>query len=134
MKVRRTFPIDTRVIVALLIASVSALWLTPAASAQSVIMAAPTTGNLTVSPGDTIEAGFEVAIAQNSHSTDTVSVTSAVVRVSVNCPNGNSQTISINIPSKSISVPADSGQWSSGGSVYHGQTTAPSTLDRKSVV
>jgi hypothetical protein len=127
MKARKTFPFDAGVIVALLVASISALWLTPAASAQSIVLAGRT-GNLTVSPGDTIEAGYEVAIGKSFHPEDTVSVTSAVVRVSVSCPNGSSQTITINIGSQSVSVPADVHAWSPGDSIYQGQTKAPSTL------
>jgi hypothetical protein len=127
MKARTTFPFDARLIVALLVASVSALWLTPAASAQSVTLAGPT-GNLTVSPGDTIEAGYEVAVGQSFHPQDTVSLTSAVVRVSVNCTNGGSETITINIGSQPVSVTADSNAWSPSDSTYQGQTKVPSTL------
>ena len=127
MKAKTTFPFDIRVIVVLLVASISALWLAPAASAQSVVMAGPT-GNLTVSPGDTIEAGYEVAVGQSFHPEDTVSVTSAVVRVSVNCTNGGSQTITINIGSQPVSVTADTTAWSPSDSTYQGQTMVPSTL------
>jgi len=127
MKAKTTFPFETRVIVALLVASISALWLAPAASAQSVVIAGPT-GNLTVNPGDTIEAGYEVAIGKSFHPEDTVSVTSAVVRVSVNCTNGGSQTITINIGSQPVSVTADTTAWSPSDSTYQGQTKVPSTL------
>jgi hypothetical protein len=127
MNARTTFPLDARVIVALFIASLLALWLAPATSAQSVIMAG-STSKITVNPGDTIEAGYEVAIAKAPHPADTVSVTNAVVRVSVNCPNGSSQTLNINLASQSVLVPADSNDWSPGGSVYQGRARAPSNL------
>jgi hypothetical protein len=127
MKAKTTFPFDAHIIVALLVTSVSALCLTPAASAQSIVMAGPT-GNLTVSPGDTIEAGYEVAVVQSFHPTDKVSVTNAVVRVSVNCPNRSSQTITINIGSQPVSVTADTATWSPSDNTFQGQTMVPSTL------
>lgn len=126
MNAKKRFPFDARVMVLLLVA-ISALWLTPSASAQSVLMAG-STNNVTVNPGDTIEAGFEVALGNNPHPADTVSVSNAVIRVSVNCPDGSSQTLNVNIPSQSVSVPANSNNWSSGGGVYQGRTTAPSNL------
>jgi hypothetical protein len=125
MKDRTTLQFDTRVVIALLFAL--ALWLTPAASAQSVVMAGPA-GNFTVSPGDTIEAGYEVAIGRGFHPSDTVSVTNAVVQVSVNCPNGSSQTITVNIGSQPVTVEADSNAWSPSDSTYQGQTKVSSTL------
>lgn len=127
MNRRKTFPFDVRVIVALFVASVLALWLAPASNAQSLTMTG-STSNLTVSPGDTIAAGYEVTISKSRHATDTVSMTSGVVRVSVSCPNGSSQTITINLGSQSVTVPADGNGWSPSDSTYQGQTKAPSTL------
>jgi hypothetical protein len=124
MNDRTIFPVNARLIVALFVASVSALWLAPASSAQSLTMTGPTS-NLTVNPGDTIEAGYEVAISKSPHATDTVSMTNAVVRVSVSCPNGSSESITINLGSQSVTVPADGNGWSPGN--YQG-TKAPSTL------
>jgi hypothetical protein len=124
---RKNSLFGTRVTPALVIASISALWLAPAASAQSVIMTG-STNNITVSPGDTIEAGYQVSVPKSHHPVETVSPTTAVVRVPVNCPNGSSQTITINLSSQSVTVPADSIAWSPGGKVYQGQTKAPSTL------
>ena len=126
MNDRTIFPVNARVIVvALFVASISAFWLAPTSNAQSLMMTG-STRNLTVSPGDTIEAGYEVAIPKSPHATDTVAMTNAVVRVSVSCPNGSSQTITINLGSQSVTVPADGNDWSPGN--YQGQTNAPSTL------
>jgi hypothetical protein len=125
MNPRKTFPFDGRVIVALLVTLVSALWLGPTLNAQSLTMTGPTS-NLIVSPGDTIEAGYEVAISKSPHATDTVSMTNAVVRVSVSCPDGSSQSITINLGSQSVTVPANGTGWSPG--IYQGQTKALSTL------
>lgn len=127
MKDRTIFPVNARVIGALFVASVSALWLAPTSNAESVIVAG-STSKLTVNPGDTIEAGYEVAIAKTTHPAETVSVTSAVVRVSVSCPDGSSETININLPSQPVSMPADSINWSPGDSTYQGQAKVPSTL------
>jgi hypothetical protein len=126
MKAKTMFPFGARVIVALLVASISVLWLTPPASAQSVVIAGPT-GNLTVSPGDTIEAGYEVAIGQSFHPEDTVSMTNAVVRVSVNCPDGSSQTITINLGPQPVTVTADANAWFPSDTTFQGQTIVPST-------
>src|ERR1700682_4444870 len=106
MNDRTIFPVNARVIVvALFVASISAFWLAPTSNAQSLMMTG-STRNLTVSPGDTIEAGYEVAIPKSPHATDTVAMTNAVVRVSVSCPNGSSQTITINLGSQSAPVAA----------------------------
>jgi hypothetical protein len=126
MNDRTTFPVNARVIVALLVTSVSALWLAPSSKADSLTMTVPT-NNLTVSPGDTIAAGYQVAISKPRHATDTVSMT-GVVRISVSCPNGRSESISISLASQSITVPADGNGWYPGNTAYQGQITAPSNL------
>jgi hypothetical protein len=130
MKARIPFLLDVRVIRALLVASLSTIWLAPAASAQTVILAGSMDSKLPVSPGDTVAVGYEVALADASPSPTAtmVSVTNAVVQLSVSCPNGKSQTITIKLPSQSFSVSANNNSWVPSDSVYQGQTTVPSTL------
>ena len=130
MTSRIRFVLQTRAIVALLIGAMSALWIAPAANAQSVILAGSMDNNLTVKPGDTIAVGYEVSLADAGPSSEgmTISVTSGVAQVSIRCSNGTSQTLNVNIPAQSYSVAANIRNWSSSDSIYLGQMTAPSNL------
>ena len=93
---------------------------------------------LPVHPGDTIRAGYQVSIDDDERSSraSTISVTNAVVKVSIKCSSGDrdneheggEQTITINLSPRTFSVPANSRNWSSPQNDYQGQTTAPAGL------
>jgi hypothetical protein len=130
MNARERATLDVRLIISLIIVLIAAHCGAPAASAQTAIIAGSMNSNLPVRPGDTIRVGYEVSLADASASSTatTISVTSAVVLVSVTCPKGASQTITINIPAQSFSVTANTSNWSSSANAYQGQTRAPSNL------
>jgi hypothetical protein len=107
----------------------SMLWLAPAAGAQTVTIPSSLNNNEPVGPGDTVEAGFQVTTGDANSGATTVSVTGATAKVSILCPNGSSQTITIKFPTQSLSVPAKNNGWfPASDNTYQGTTTAPSNL------
>jgi hypothetical protein len=128
MKVRKQFQFVARVIPALLIASISALWLVPPASAQGTAVISGTVDRHHISPGDVLHLGYEVAITDTDPTPTTVSVTNTIMQLSVSCPNGASQTITINAPTQSFLVRANTTSWFPSADTYEGQARAPSTL------
>jgi len=129
MNTRTRSQVVAHVIVALFITLISTLWLVPAASAQAVTIASSMDNNTPIRPGDTVEAGFQVTAGDAQSGAMTTSVTSAIAHMSVSCPGGGSQTITINFPSQSVSVPAkNSGWYPSNANIYQGKGIAPSNL------
>jgi hypothetical protein len=129
MKSRTRLQFTTNVIVALFIASVLTMWLAPAASAQTVTIPSSMDNNEPIGPGDTVEAGFQITTGDSNSGATTVSVTGAIAHIAVRCPNGSSQTITINFPSQSLSVPNNNKGWfPPSDNTYQGKTTAPSNL------
>ena len=113
----------------LFIAVISALGLVPAASAQTVTIASSKGLNTHISPGDTVQAGFQVTSGGANSGTVTVSVTGATGHISVGCPDGSTQSITINFPSVSVPVPAKNNAWfPSDNNTYQGKAIAPSNL------
>ncbi len=86
------------VIVALFISLISTFYLMPAASAQGTVSIPGTVDNLPVHPGDTISFTYAVSVTDPKTISVTVSEISTAVQLSVRCPNGSSQTITINAP------------------------------------
>jgi hypothetical protein len=120
---------DGRVVVILLIAAIAAFCLTPAASAQGTVIISGLVDGSPVNPGDRISLRYEVNLTDNNSDPTTVSVTNAKMWLSVKCPNGSFQTITINPPARSFLVPANgNNSWLPSDSTYEGTTTAPSTL------
>src|ERR1700676_3122174 len=108
---------------------ISTLWLAPAASAQTVTITSSMGINTPISPGDTVQAGFQVASGDATSGAVTVSVTGATGHISVGCPDGSTQTITINFPSSSVQVPAKNNAWfPSANNTYQGKAIAPSNL------
>ena len=129
MNTRTRFQVVERLIVTLFIAAISTLWLVPAASAQTVTIASSMDVNTPIGPGDTVQAGFQVTPGDAISGAITVSVTSAVGHISVGCPDGSTQTITINFPSSSVQLPAKNNAWfPSDNNTYQGKAIAPSNL------
>lgn len=90
-------------------------------------------GNLPVSPGDTLLAGYDFTIPGGPPTTDTVTVGGGTVSITVNCPNGSTEPLTIALPTQSYTVPAgDGGDWFPSGDqssslVYQGSITVPSS-------
>jgi hypothetical protein len=89
-------------------------------------------GNLPVSPGDTVKAGFDFTIP-GSHAADTVSFSNVSVVLPVQCPDGTTDTLTIPIPNQSITVPVNNSNWFPSGDqqsplVYQGSIIAPANL------
>ena len=129
MNTRTRLQVVEQLIVILFIAVISAIWLVPAASAQTVTIASSKDMNTPILPGDTVQAGFQVASGDATSGAVTVSVTGATGRISVGCPDGSTQTITINFPSSSVQVPAKNNAWfPSADNTYQGKAIAPSNL------
>jgi hypothetical protein len=130
MNSRTTLVLHARVTLGLFIVLIGAYCIAPSARAQTVMIAGSMDSNLPVRPGDIIASGYQVSLADTSASSTatTVSVTNAVVLVSIKCPTGKSETITVNLSPRSFSVPANSSNWSASATDYQGQTKAPSSL------
>ena len=80
---------------------------------------------LLVSEGNTVEAGYQLALRGN-HPAATVGVTGAYVETDVKCFDGTSYTLSIPMPAgQSYPVPAGSRLFVPGPNVFQASTTAP---------
>ena len=130
MNARTRLVIGARVIVALFIGSMAALCIAPAASAQIVVLSGSMDSNLPVSPGNTIQVGYQVSLddVSPSSTTTTILVAAAVAQIFVQCPNRTFEIIPVNFPSQSILVPANAPTWSSSPTLYQGQATVPPYL------
>ncbi len=126
MNPRKQSRFNGSVIVALFISLISALYLVPAASAQGNVVIPGLLYNLPVHPGDTISLAYAVAITDPNSISVTVPEINTVMHLSVRCPNGSSQTITINAPNQSLMIPANNSNWVPGAG--HAQGTVPSTL------
>jgi len=77
-----------------------------------------------VSEGDTIQAGYQLALG-GSHPDATVGVTGAYVETDVKCFDGTSYTLSIPMPEgQTYTIPANSSHFVPGPSVFQASTTA----------
>jgi hypothetical protein len=137
--------VNARLIIGILVVLFAAHCV-PAANAQTVMIGSSVDHGLPVHPGDTIRAGYQVSIDDDSKSSGatTISVTNAVVVVSIACSKGKGddnkgdkddndrgnkdETITINLSPRTFSVPDNSRNWSSPANDYQGQTTAPAGL------
>ena len=129
MNSRTRLQVVEQLIVVLFIAVISTVWFVPAASAQTVTITSSMGTNTPISPGDTVQAGFQVASGDATSGAVTVSVTGATGHISVGCPDGSTQTITINFPSTSVPVPANNSAWfPSDNNTYQGKAIAPSNL------
>jgi hypothetical protein len=128
MNLRKQFRFVTPGHQALLIASILAFWLVPPASAQGTVVISGAVDNLHVSPNDILFFGYEVAVTDSDPTSTTVSVTNTTVQLSVSCPNGGSQIITLNVPTQSFMVPAHTTNWFPSDNIYQGQTAMPPTL------
>jgi hypothetical protein len=129
MKSRTRLQVVEQLIAILFIAVISALWLVPAASAQTVTIASSKGINTHIGPGDTVHAGFQVTSGGANSGAITVSVTGATGNISVGCPDGSTQTITINFPATSVPVPAKNNAWfPADNNTYQGTAIAPSNL------
>ena len=129
MNARKKLLFAGLVIVALLMAALSALWLAPDASAQAPTVIIPgILDNYVIHPGDTISLGYEVAITSPNPDPTTVSVTNTIMRLHIVCLNGSTETLNINVPTQSFQVPANNQNWQPSDSTFEGKTTVPSTF------
>lgn len=129
MNSRTRLQVVEQLIVVLFIAVISTLCLAPAGSAQTVTITSSMGINTPISPGDTVQAGFQVASGDATSGAVTVLVTGATGHISVGCPDGSTQTITINFPSSSVPVPANNSAWfPSANNTYQGKAIAPSNL------
>jgi hypothetical protein len=128
MLARISFPCSVRLLLGLVAAVLSTLWLAPSAKAQTVTMPSSMNNNSPIYPGDTFQVGFQVEIADDTSGGTTVSVTGASAQVSVSCPSGNNQTLTVNIPAQSVYLSGYQSGWSPSSNTYQGQITAPSSL------
>jgi len=128
MNAKKLFRFDASLILPLLIASIPAFWLTPSANAQGTVVVPGVVDGVTVSPGDTIELGYEISIADPDNTPTTVSVTGATFQLIVACANGGSQTITINPAAQSFVIPGSSSAYFPSDTTFEGSTTAPSNL------
>jgi hypothetical protein len=128
--------IGVRLILGLLSVLIAAHCIAPAASAQTVMIGGSMDRGLPVHPGDTIRAGYQVSINDDNRSsgTTTLTVTNAVVMVTIKCSNDRDnhgpdhETITINLSPRTFTIPANSRDWSSPENDYQGQKTAPAGL------
>jgi len=125
MNARKQYLFGCHVIVGLLVAMILALSFAPAASAQGVVTISGKAGE-TVHPGDSFHLIYQVAITNPNSISVTVSEINTVMHLSVSCPNGSSQTISVNAPAESLVIPANNSNWIP--SPAQAETTVPSTL------
>jgi hypothetical protein len=129
MNNRTRTKVVTRLIVTLFIAVISAACLVPAANAQTLTIASSNDFNTPIWSGDVVQAGFQLALSDGQSPASTISVPSAIGLITVNCPDGKSQTITLNFSVQSISVPAKNAGWFPGGqNTYQAQATAPPNL------
>ena len=125
MNPRKQSRFNGSVIVALFISLISALYLVPPASAQGTVVIPGLLDNAPVHPGDTFSLIYQVAINDPNSISNTVSEINTVMQISVSCPNGSSQTITVNAPAQSLVIPANNRNWVPAAGA---QTTVPSTL------
>jgi len=128
MNARKHFQFGGRLIVALLIASISALCLAPPGSAQTTVVIPGVLYGGTVHPGDTLSLAYQISIADPNAIGVTVSVTNPTMQVSVRCPDGSSQTITAKAPAQSLLMPANNSTWFPSAATYQAKATVPSTL------
>src|SRR6267143_2569392 len=128
MNSRERLFFNRRVVVTLLIAAIAAFCLAPPANTQDSWVIPGAVDGLTVHPGDIISLGYEVAITDINPVPITIAVTNPTMLLSVRCPNGSSETITINAPVQSFLVPANVNSWFPLDTIYEGATTVPSTL------
>jgi choice-of-anchor A domain-containing protein len=87
-------------------------------------------GNLKVSPGDTLRAGYDLTVPGCNTSLE-AEVADAVVTVEVTCANGTNTYLPIPLPTETFNITSSawypSGTQSS-SSVWQGEITVPSTL------
>jgi hypothetical protein len=122
---KKEVPLKVRLILVLLM--ISALSLAPVANADIVVISGTMEGDITIDPGDTIQAGYDFMVPGN-HAATTITVTGSVV-VKVLCPNNSTQNITINFPAASYAVTANNDNWfPANQNVYEASTVAPSTL------
>jgi hypothetical protein len=128
MNARNHFQFGGRLIVALLIASISALCLAPPGSAQVTVVIPGALHSGTIHPGDTLSLAYQVSITNPNTISAKVSVTNPMMQVSVRCPDGSSQTITVNAPAQSLSMPANNSSWFPSVATYQAKAIVPSTL------
>ena len=111
MRIQKPLRFAALVIPALL-TLIPVLSLAPAATAQSAgaqnTVVITGSGGQTIHPGDTIVVGYQASIADPNSISDTVSVGGANLKVSVKCSNGGFTSFTLNGPSDSIDIPANS--------------------------
>ncbi len=81
---------------------------------------------LLVGTGNTVQAGYQLAIPTSNHPAATLGVTGAYVEADVKCFDGTSYTMSIPMPEgQTYTVPANNRSFVPGLGVYQASTTAP---------
>jgi hypothetical protein len=107
---------------------ISGLLLAPAGNAETVVISGRMEGNLPINPGDKIQAGYSFT-APGSHDSTTITVGGNLL-LPVVCSDNSIQTVTINFPTQSYSVPANNGNWmpSADQNFYQAYGVAPSNL------
>ncbi|HEV7678272.1 MAG TPA: hypothetical protein VGQ42_06860 [Candidatus Dormibacteraeota bacterium] len=127
-------PFGRRVVRALLAVGLGAAVLAwpSTAAATKVSLSGDMEGAITVSPGDTVRAGWDLSMP-GSHPAATVTVSSAGVGVSVACQDGRNQWVGIGLPGQTFSIAANDSSWhpaadSGNPAAWQGSTVAPREL------
>jgi RHS repeat-associated protein len=86
-------------------------------------------GNLQIHPGDPLRAGFDFTMP-GSHPAATATIYNGSVSFAVQCSNGATPALAIDLPAQTITDPAGSPSWYPSGDqssslVYQGSLTAP---------
>ncbi len=100
------------------------------ASATSVTLSGAMEGNIAVNPGDTVRAGYAIAMP-GAHPAAQVTISSAGAAVQVTCSGGKTQWINIGLPGQTFAIAASDASWQPSadpGAAWQGSTTAPSGL------
>lgn len=102
------------------------------ARADNVILAGSMEGLLTINPGDTLRAGYDVMIP-GTHPAATVTLSGGQLQLNVMCTNGSAQTLTMTFPSQSYTIATNNNSWyptadQTNAASYEASLTVPSSL------
>src|SRR5258708_6211030 len=98
-----------RALFAAALAGTALRWAMPA-SATSVTLSGAMEGNIAVNPGDTVRAGYAIAMP-GAHPAAQVTISSAGAAVQVTCSGGKTQWINIGLPGQTFAIAARDASW-----------------------
>src|SRR5258708_5185338 len=98
-----------RALFAAALAGTALLWAMPA-SATSVTLSGAMEGNIAVNPGDTVRAGYAIAMP-GAHPAAQVTISSAGAAVQATCSGGKTQWINTGLPGQTFAIAASDASW-----------------------